>query len=500
MLRKFWLAALMAGAAFPALANDGVLDVVAPFEIVSADPVRSGNIFQKMDVIETLVDSDDKGRLLPGLATEWVASEDGLVWTFTLRSDVTFHDGSKMDGASVATSLEHSRAKGGLLAKAPIDRIEADGNSVRFILSSPFAMLPAMLAEYRSGIIAPSAIDANGTVTALVGTGAYRATSLMPPNKLEAERFEDYWGKLAAIPLATYSAVSRSETRALMAEGGDADVTINLDPASVKRLAQLDSLEVVSVSIPRILMLKVNAEVFDLETRKALSLAIDRDGIAKAVLRYPAGATQMFPPKMAQWHDDSLPPLEYDPQKARDILAKLGWTAQADGVLQKDGKPLEIELLTYPDRPELPLAAAVLQQQFAAIGAKAEINATNFSEIPAKHKSGTLSTALFARNFALVPDPVGTLLEDYAPTGDWGAMGWNNEAFTNTVNMLAAGAVDEDARAEARKQIVQTLQSELPVLPIAWYQQTMAVSNEVTGLVVDPFERTLGLKSMEWAQ
>ena len=50
MLRKFWLAALMAGAAFPALANDGVLDVVAPFEIVSADPVRSGNIYQKMDV------------------------------------------------------------------------------------------------------------------------------------------------------------------------------------------------------------------------------------------------------------------------------------------------------------------------------------------------------------------------------------------------------------------------------------------------------------------
>ena len=150
--------------------------------------------------------------------------------------------------------------------------------------------------------------------------------------------------------------------------------------------------------------------------------------------------------------------------------------------------------------PRLPLAAAVLQQQFAAIGAKAEINSTNFSEIPAKHKDGTLSTALFARNFALVPDPVGTLLQDYAPTGDWGAMGWNNKDFTRNVNMLAAGTASEADQEEARDEIVQTLQSELPVLPIAWYQQTMVVSDGVRGLVVDPFERTLGLKSMEWAQ
>ena len=108
-----------------------------------------------MDVIETLVNTDDTGRLLPGLATEWSPSEDGFVWTFTLRRNVKFHDGTEMNGAAVANALEHSRANGGLLAKAPIDSIEADGNAVRFNLSSPFAMLPAMLAEYRSGIIAP---------------------------------------------------------------------------------------------------------------------------------------------------------------------------------------------------------------------------------------------------------------------------------------------------------------------------------------------------------
>nr|WP_321445770.1 ABC transporter substrate-binding protein [uncultured Cohaesibacter sp.] len=496
MLRKLSLALLLASASPAAFANDGVLDVVASMELISADPVRSGDVFLKMDVTETLVNADAEGHLLPALATAWSSSKDGLVWTFTLREGVKFHDGSAMDAKAVATALDRSRKHGGLLAKAPIDRIEAVGADVRFVMSEPFAMLPAMLAEYRSAIIAPSSINEKGDVSELIATGPYQVTSLTPPNKMEAKSFESYWGKQPNIAKTTYQSVSRSETRALMAESGDADVTISLDPASVKRLGNVDSLDVLSVAIPRVLLLKVNGKTFDLETRKALSLAIDRVGIAKAVLRYPAGATQMFPVGMAEWHDESLPAFEYDPQKAKDKLAQLGWEPGSDGVLVKDGKPLEIELLTYPDRPELPLAAAVLQQQFAAIGARAEINATNFSEIPAKHKNGTLSTALFARNFALVPDPVGTLLQDYAPTGDWGAMGWNNETFTKNVKMLAAGTAPEGTR----EAVIKTLHAEMPVLPIAWYQQTIAVSKDVKGIVVDPFERTLGLKSMEWAQ
>ncbi|MBZ4023706.1 ABC transporter substrate-binding protein [Rhodobacter sp. TJ_12] len=497
MVRHAMLALMMSCTALPALAHDGVLDVVAPFELKGPDPIQSGNIFLKMDVVETLVDTDEEGRLLPGLATAWDTASDGLRWSFTLREGVMFHDGTPMDAPAVATALIRSLENGGLLAKAPIKDIHASGaHRVDITLQTPFAMLPAMLAEYRAAIIAPSAIKADGTITALIGTGAYKVTELAPPNKLALQAFDGYWGKPAAIETAVYTASSRSETRALMAESGDADVTISLDPASVRRLSGTEGLEVRSVAIPRVLMLKVNGTRYDAQTRKALSLAIDRDGIARAVLRYPEGATQMFPPGMAGWHDATLTPLRYDPAAARAALEALGWTEGADGVLQKDGKKLEIEILTYPDRPELPLVAAVLEQEFAAIGAKATINSTNFSEIPTRHTDGTLDTALFARNFALLPDPVGTLLQDYAPDGEWGAMGWSNTAFTAGVTAMAEGTAPEDTRA----RLVATLQAELPVLPIAWYQQTMAISDSVKGVVLDPFERTLGLKSVEWAE
>lgn len=493
MFRTFTLSLLMTGIALPALANDGVLDVVAPFELKGADPVTSGSILLKMDVTETLVDADAQGRLVPSLATEWSASADGLVWIFTLRDGVTFHDGSAMDGAAVANALEWSRTNGGLLAKTPVATISGEGQTVTITLTEPFAMLPAMLAEHRSAIIAPSSI-VGGSVTEVIGTGPYRVTEFSPPNKMTVAAFGGYWGDAAAVDQAVYHGVSRAETRALMAESGDADITLSLDPASFTRLKGAAGVEVRSAPIPRVLMLKVNGETYDQATRKALSLAIDRAGIAKAVLRYETGATQMFPPGMAGWHDSKLAPLGYDPEAAKAALAAAGWMPNAEGILEKDGKPMEIELLTYPDRPELPLVAAVLEQQFAAVGAKPVINSTNFSEIPAKHNDGTLSTALFARNFALVPDPVGTLLQDYAPGGDWGAMGWSNGDFTNGVKAMAAGIAPEGTR----EALVATLHEEMPVLPIAWYELNMAVSDDVTGVVVDPFERTLGLASVTW--
>ncbi|MFN3364737.1 MAG: ABC transporter substrate-binding protein, partial [Allorhizobium sp.] len=178
-----------------------------------------------------------------------------------------------------------------------------------------------------------------------------------------------------------------------------ADYVLNLDPASVARLKDKEGLDVRSVPIPRSLLVKVNAanpKLNTVEARKALSLAIDREGLAIAVLRYQAGATQLFPPSVGDWHNPALAPLAYDPEAAAALLAELGWKAGSDGILEKDGERFTLELLTYPDRPELPLVAAVLQQQLQEVGIELTINSTNSSEIPARHNDGSLELALLA--------------------------------------------------------------------------------------------------------
>ena len=492
--------AVLAMLASPALAQSGeTLDVAAQFEIQGPEPSTSGYIFTRMGIAETLVNADADGQLTPGLATAWQVSEDGQTWTFTLRDGVSFHDGTAMTADAVVNALEIARGKPGPLADLPITGIEAGDGEIVVNLSEPLAALPAFFAEFRSQILAPASFAPDGAGIGIIGTGPYRITAMEPPLSLDATAYPDYWGEAPHIADVSYSGVSRVETRALMAESGEADFVFGLDPASVSRLGTLDQVEVLSVAIPRTLLIKVNAGhpfLSEPEARRALSLAIDREGIATAVLRYPEGATQLFPPSVAGWHDDELEPLEYNVEEARSLLEGLGWQEGGDGIYARDGERLALTLTTYPDRPELPLVAAVLEQQFRAIGVELTINTSNSSEIPAGHQDGSLELGLIARNFSLIPDPIGTVLSDYVGNGDWGAMNWQNADFAALARGIARGEGDEGDRAEA----AAILQAELPVIPIAWYQQTLAVSDRVEGATIDPFERTFGLQDMRWAE
>lgn len=458
------VAAGMIAAAPPALADD-TLDVVAQFEIQSAEPSTSGYIFTRMGVAETLTNADPGGVLTTGLATEWSVSEDGLTWTFTLREGVQFHDGTAMTPDAVVDALEAARGKPGPLADTPVTGIEAGDGTVVLTLSEPFAALPAYLAHYSAQILAPAAYGADGAGVEVIGSGPYMVTDLAPPLSLKATVFPDYWGAAPHVPNVSYSAVSRVETRALMAESGEADFVFGLDPASVARLGMTDA-TVHSVAIPRTLLIKVNAShpaLAEPEARQALSLAIDREGIAKAVLRYPEGATQLFPPSVSEWHQESLEPLAYDPEAAKALLADLGWSAGSDGILTRDGERFALTLTTYPDRPELPLVAAVLEQQFRTIGIELTIHTTNSSEITSRHVDGSLELGLIARNFGLIPNPVGTVLSDYAPTGDWGAMGWQNDEIVDLARSVGRG----DGSEAERVRIAEILQTELPIRPLS---------------------------------
>ncbi|QGU87938.1 ABC transporter substrate-binding protein [Erwinia sorbitola] len=498
------LVLMLAAAALPAsAAPERIATLVAPFEIKGTDPTLSGDIFLKMSIVETLVNADSSGQPLPGLATNWSVSDNGRLWRFTLRPGVKFHDGSALSAESVVNALEVSRSKPGLLDKAPVTAIRAENGQVLITLSQPFTPLLSMLAENRAQILAPASYDNSHKVVQIIGSGPYRLTSLQAPQKLTVTRFHDYWGHAPAIEQASYMAVGRAETRALLAESGNADMVLNLDPASRSRLKNNRKIELMAVSIPRSVLLKVNAGhplLNDARVRQALSMALDRQGIARAILRYPAAADQLFPPSVAQWHNPGLTPLVYQPQQAQALLEELGWKTGADGILQRNGQPFTLTLTTYPDRPELPLIAAAIQQQLRDVGIQLTINTTNSGEIAAKHHDGTLELALVARNFALTPDLLGTLLQDYAPQGgDWGAMNWSNATFNQTLADLVQGRNVAKSQTE-RQQLTRILQTELPAIPVAWYQQTAAVSKRLSGATLDPFERTFGLENMRWSE
>lgn len=275
------------------------------------------------------------------------------------------------------------------------------------------------------------------------------------------------------------------------------------DADGYSHLQHVDTIETSAVPIPRVVALKVNAGhpfFSDAKARQALSLAIPRDGIARAITCFPeAAADQLFPPALNTWHSADLEPLQTDIEAANSLLSELGWVAGPDGILTRDGERFSITLRTFPDRPELPLIATALQDQWREIGIELEVSVANYSEIPAGHQDGSLHVALYARNYGLTPDPIGSVLQDFgAGGGDWGAMGWHNQKVVEALDIIASTA-DPDKRQANIATVAKELHQDLPVIPVVWYQHTVSIDKNLKGVIIDPLQRSYGLSDMYWA-
>jgi peptide/nickel transport system substrate-binding protein len=482
-----------------------LLRVVGPWEISSLEPASGGHLFTRMQVAETLTETDDMGRVLPGLATRWDTSADGLRWRFVLRPTARFHDGSKVTADHVAQMLRRAAARPGLLSTSPLEQITAESGAVVLRLKAPFSALAALLSHSSTLVLAASSFDAKGSVVRIHGSGPFRISALEPPQKFEVVAFENFDGPQPAIRRASYLSASRAETRALMAEAGQADIAYGLDPASLERLRKGKRVHVEAVTTPRTMILKVNAGhrwLADPRARQALSLAIDRHGIARALMRDPdLAATQLFAPSMPGWHMPGLTPLRMDKAAAIRLWGEMGWQRGADGIFERGGERLRLSLRTFPDRPELPLVVAAIQEQLRQTGVEAKVAIGNSGDIPLRHRDGSLELALASRQYGLLPDPIGTLLQDFgAKGGDWGAMNWNSPTVQQALAELSTlGPQASPARRQAlRVQVMQVLHDELPVIPVSWFRQTAAVSPRIAGFSIDPLERSYRLDRLRW--
>jgi peptide/nickel transport system substrate-binding protein len=485
-------------------AEEDVLRIAGPFEVHSLDPASSDGIFTRLQVAETLVSSDLEGGLVPGLSTGWRASRDHATWTFRLPRGAAFHDGTPVTADAVASSLRAAAADpASPLAEASVEDVSAAGTSVRFDLAASYQALPALLTHYSAAVLAPASYDEDGKVTEVIGTGPYEVSRTELPASVETVRSGHWRGTPPDVERVSFQAVGRAESRALMAQSGQADIVFGLEPAGRQRVAAVEELSMESTLQPRTIMMKVNTDhpaLGDPRVRRALSLALDREAMAKAVLgEEELGATQLFPPSLTTWASPDLPPLEHGLDAARDLLAEAGWVAGDDGSLRKDGQPLELTLVTYPDRPELPSLATAIQAELAEVGVRVAVDVTNSSEVPARHADGTLDLALFARHFALVSDPLVTVADTFAPEGsDWGVMGWRDRSVTTAVDELLQGLPEKRAQ-QARDRIARTAHAELPLIPVAWYRMNAAVNERVTGFVLDPLEHTWRLTDLRWS-
>jgi peptide/nickel transport system substrate-binding protein len=476
--------------------------VVSAWEADGFDPLLSGYIFIRMSCTEPLTRSDRNGGIEPCLAEKWSMSNDGLVWKFDIRPNVVFHDGTKLTAEIASKALNRTFSKGSLFKGTPVVFITAEENSVIITTSRPFSPLPWYLANYAASIFSPTSFDTNDNCVAVIGTGMYKMTSYEGKTVFDFELFDKYWGQTDTnITKTRYLAVVSPETRAMMAESGEGHVVVDIPAESALYLSELSEVSVVNQLIPRVRSLILNADLPVLKTpdlRRAVSLAIDRRSIAVAIHKNESLAATQLLADITPWHIKDLETLTHNPQEASAIFAREGWKLNKNGVLEKEGKEFELEILTYTSRPDLPVVAQALQEQLAKVGIKVTIAIDSSSVINARHNDGTLQTALLGRNYSLIPDPIGNIAADFSnPRDSMGAMNWNSSKVDNAASAYME-AFDPKVAQEARREIMNILQRELPVLPITWYSNQIAVSQNIENTNFDPYELRGYLEGARW--
>jgi peptide/nickel transport system substrate-binding protein len=337
------------------------------------------------------------GSFAPGLAESWEVSKDGLEYTFRLRKDVTFHDGTPLDAEAAKynfdrmtdrkrnpTGLSYSYLGAGQNYEGTY---VVDKYTFKIRLTQPN---PIFLYRIRRKYVSPqspTAIEKFGSeyYRNPVGCGPFKFVEWVQADHVTVEAYPDYkWGppqlyKNAGRPYldrVVYRIFKDPSTKAAALEAGEVDYAAGLDPADIVRFQGMkDIVVVLRDKMGQSVQLQLNVEkppTNELAVRQAISVAINREALVKSVLFDLVEPAYHIFTKNLWSYDPSLEALNrYDPRKAETVLEQAGWRRGPDGIRQRDGTPLKLIYLAE-GQPEVPLAQFI-QAELRKVGIDVEI-------------------------------------------------------------------------------------------------------------------------------
>ncbi|MBQ3434895.1 MAG: ABC transporter substrate-binding protein [Selenomonadaceae bacterium] len=325
---------------------------------------------------ETLFKFNERMELEPWLAESFEQVDDFTV-KIKINDAATFSNGKKVDGAAVKRCLEalianHDRAPHDLKIAA----IEADG---QFVTIKSAEKVPALL-NYLSdpyGCIVD--IDAGINDNIVVGTGPYKAVKVTD-TQIDLIKNENYWGAVKPkMDKVIVKSIPDGDTLTMTMQNGELDAVQGLPYSSLKLFN--DGYKISQVDTSRIYQATFNFKtpaLQDINVRKAISMAIDKENFTKVLLS-GNGTPAIGPfPANLPFGDDKVHAVPYDLDGAKKLLAEAGYSdSDGDGYVDKNGKNLELRWLTYTSRQELPLLAEAAQANLKLIGVKLKVNATD---------------------------------------------------------------------------------------------------------------------------
>lgn len=342
-------------------------------------------------VTESLLALTAERDLAPALAESWEASEDGTTYTFTLRQDVTFHDGEPFNAESVKFNFDrivdpNFTAGGSLAALAGYTGTDTpDEFTATVNFENAYAPFLVYAAGGTLGMVSEKAVTDLGDEfgTRIVATGPFKVESYTSKDNTVLVRWEDYNRQAAGaehtgpayLERITIKFVPEAGTRVTTVETGETNLITGVPSQDLNRLENSDDITVTKfpwVGLPRILILNTTlAPTDDVNVRRAVSLAIDRQALVDTVF---AGIGEVAIGMLTKvMLDDPSLSQPYDPDQARQLLEEAGWTGS--GTREKDGQSLEFILNVVDTGGGAPPEAQLIQANLLDVGFDCQIKA-----------------------------------------------------------------------------------------------------------------------------
>ena len=296
------------------------------------DPASSLSAYEYLGAIyNRVVKLDRDGETVPDLATDWSTNSDATVWDFKLRPGVRFHDGRKLTSRDVRYTFRHILDPDTASPQAgPLELIHSidatDATTVRFKLRSPNAEFPSLLTAYQCYVIPDGSAKEIGHTG--IGTGPFSLQSFTPAGAGAVQVNEDYFDGRATLDRIEFFSIQDTSARvnALLSRQVDLLSQTNLDNPTARVVANSPGTTIARVQNAQwytIPMLFTSKEFADPQMRQAMKLAYDPNAVLSTALQGTGapGWDNPVPPQLKAWTDHER---EYDPDKAKSILKKLG--------------------------------------------------------------------------------------------------------------------------------------------------------------------------------
>ena len=473
------------------------------------DPHVGGNYPQAListQYLEPLVGRTADGEITPWLASEWSTSEDGLTWDFTLRSDVTFTDGTPLDAAAVRANIEHlqdpeTQSSTGYLAVEKVREVEVvDATHARFHLSAPDSALLESLSQQWTAIQSPAGI-ARGmeeNCQAPIGTGPFTVEAWAPQQSVTLVRSDDYatpgpeadHDGAAHLEQIEWRFIPDAATRYAALASGEVQMIDNPLPNDI--VAAKDA-GIAHIDAPRpgasnrIELNSAQAPFDDIRVREAFIRAADPNPGIESLTR---GTAERSYSALASTEPAAVSDPERfatDAAQAAKLLDEAGWSqTDADGVRTKDGARLTVR---FPVSTNQSTAAEQslfeqIQANTAAVGFDVQLEPVDLS---------TWYGALGANEYEAVSAPYTKVGPDVlrilfhsdgivpAPSGYFANHAQLSDPELDALLDSASATLDATERTKLYVEAQERILASFTVLPI-YDQQNHFLTKGVTGV------------------